>query len=372
MPAVVETTEVLVIGAGIIGLLTARALSQRGYRVTVVESSQAGGQASSRAAGIIAPALPGSPDPLVHRHRRALTLFPAVVDALERETGLALDYQTPGLLIPAFTPEEAATLQSQAGGEAVWLEEAEVRAAEPAIRPTVSGALRLPGGRLDPARFVRAALLAALRSGVRLYEGVAGRRLHIQGGRCQGLETSAGLIAAEVTVLAAGCGSATLAGCQPPVPIVPIRGQIVQADGRILPVPLRHLLVARTGEAFRYIVPRGDGTLILGTTQERVGFAPGPTLGGLAAILTDLLRWIPALAEAPLVGTWACWRPATPDGRPILGWSAYQGLLYATGHGFDGLTLAPLTAAVVTALIQGESPPIPLTDLAPDRFTTVS
>jgi glycine oxidase len=117
-----------------------------------------------------------------------------------------------------------------------------------------------------------------------------------------------------------------------------------------------------------YLVPRADGRILCGSTMEEVGFEKAVTAGGLHHVLDLALEIAPALANAPIVETWSNFRPASPDGEPILGAGGVAGLFYATGHTRNGILLAPITADAVSAAILGEPPPVDLAPFSPARL----
>jgi glycine oxidase len=166
--------------------------------------------------------------------------------------------------------------------------------------------------------------------------------------------------ASPIVVIAAGAWSPQLS---PFLPIVPQRGQILAARGD--GIGLRRTVMALDGS---YVTPRVDGRLIIGATREFAGWESTLTVGGVAWLLQAGLTLIPALAAAPIVEIWTGFRPYTLDTLPVIGEGPVRGLFYATGHGPAGLAQAPGTAKLLTALICGETPPIPPEPYSPLRF----
>ncbi len=361
--------DALVIGGGIIGLLIARALHQKGLTVIVLDRDQPGRQASWAAAGIVGDAAPWDPSPPALLHRRSVALYPALAAALRAETGLDIEYTTPGWLIPALSPDEAQALHQQAvqgqaaGYDLAFVQGAELRALEPALGERVIGALLLPGGQVDNRRLVRVVEIALRQADVPIVSGAGVLAIRQQGGRVTGVHTLLGDFSAPVVVNAAGSWAGQIAGCAPPVPVVPQRGQILAV--RQGANPLRRV-VQKIGDP--YLVPRLDGRIVVGATREYVGYDASLTAGGIAWLLQSALDLVPSLAEAPLVELWTGFRPMSPDGLPIIGPAALDGLYYATGHGPNGIGTAPATAEIVAALVTGAPSPIPLEPFSPFRF----
>ncbi len=141
-----------------------------------------------------------------------------------------------------------------------------------------------------------------------------------------------------------------------------VRGQVVSLDTR--PPLLSRVIFSGHG----YVVPRADGRILCGSTMEEVGFEKAVTAGGLRHVLDVAIGVAPALAQAPVVETWSNFRPASPDGEPILGPGTVPGLLYATGHTRNGILLAPVTADALAAVVQGAPPPVDLAPFSPARL----
>ena len=151
----------------------------------------------------------------------------------------------------------------------------------------------------------------------------------------------------------------------PPGAVRPVRGQIAVLDTR--PPLLSRVVFSGHG----YVVPRADGRILCGSTMEEVGFEKAVTAGGLRQVLDIAIGISPALARAPVVETWSNFRPASPDGEPILGEGTVAGLLYATGHTRNGILLTPVTADAIAALVLGRPPPVDLAPFSPARLAGI-
>jgi glycine oxidase len=369
-----EDVEVVVIGAGVVGLAAARALADRGARVQVVEGVAIGAEASSAAAGMLAPQAEtqeGSPLlPLALRARdRHLELAPE----LERETGIAVGLSQTGLLEVAFTEEDERALASRAAWQRARglpvesLGPAEVRALEPCLSAAARGGLSLAGDRrLDSRLLVRALASSATARGVRILTGRPVAALLSASGRITGVRVGGDTIAASAVVNAAGAWAGALPGDPSPPPVEPVRGQLVAFD--VAPAPFRRVVASPRG----YLVPRPDGRLIAGSTAERVGYDRSVTAAGLRAVLGIALELAPSLADARVAETWAGLRPGTPDGLPVIGAGALAGLWHAGGLYRNGILLGPLVGELVAALALGETPPFDLAPFAPARFAVAA
>jgi glycine oxidase len=248
----------------------------------------------------------------------------------------------------------------------------ECRRLEPLLAPVVQGGLLVAGDhQVDNRRLTAALLAAAERTGIALVPGsvatIVGDRDRATGVRLDdGTELAAGTV-----LLAAGCRSGGIGGVPDDArpPVRPVKGQIL----RLRVPPEYRPLLSRTirgtvhgGTA--YLVPRADGELVVGATQEELGYDEQVTAGGVYGLLRDAHALVPALTETALIETLAALRPGTPDNAPIVGPSAMSGLVLATGHHRNGILLAPVTAdAVATLLTDGVLPPL-MDPFTPLRF----
>lgn len=330
-------SRVVVIGGGVIGCAVAERLSRDGHRVTLLERDQLAARASGAAAGEL------SPSSLATDHQ-ALAMFPELVARVEKDSGMSVEYHVQQGLRPAFTDEEAAAIR---GHEGRWLDAAECRALEPALAHDAIGAVLIDHAHLTPPRFVRALARSANAHGAEIYEGRPAIGVTVEGGEVRGVRTPDGEVASDVVVIAAGPWTrevASYAGVA--VDVRPQRGQLAALDPGTL--MLRRSVFWSNG----YLVPKGDGTIIAGGTEEDAGFDDRPTLDGIASLLSLARRLVPALAHSSLQRVWAGLRPVTGDGTPIVKVSDVPGLVIATGHHRKGILLAPLAAERVAELLK--------------------
>lgn len=215
---------------------------------------------------------------------------------------------------------------------------------------------------MNPRLLARAAWLSAERRGARILSDTPARGLLLETGLCRGVETDAGPISSGAVVNAAGAWAASLSGGDPAVPVFPVRGQIVEVrlEGR----PLSK--VVSSEEA--YVVPRPDGTALVGSTEEHVGFRKEVTAGAVSALLAAGARLLPSLSSARFETAWSGLRPGTPDGLPILGASPVRGLFFAAGHFRNGVLLAPATAQRMADLLVNGRGALALAPFSVERF----
>ena len=360
--------DIAVVGGGVVGAACARAAAQRGLQVAVFEPGPDPAAASPASAGMLAAQIEPSDDALVALSVRARDLYEPLAPALRDATGTDIGFWRSGIAAVAFDEPTAGRLreevarQRQAGLRCDWLEGDEVRERWPGTAPDCQGALFAPeDGALDPQALTRACLADARRLGATLHPEKV-EALATADGRAAGVVTGRGTTAAGHTVLAAGVWSPQIRGLPRPLPVEPLRGQMAATlwPGGTPPAILYH--------DHGYVLARG-GDAVLGSTMERAGYDAGVTNEGLAQIFRGAVRLLPSLLTQPVQRMWAGLRPATPDGRPILGPDpAMERLWYATGHGRNGVLLAALTAEIVVDLLTTGQTDVDIAQLGVARF----
>jgi glycine oxidase len=362
--------DVVVIGAGVQGCAVGLRLAQAGRSVVVLERSIPGAEASSAAGGILSPGVEAEePGPFYDLCAASLARYRAFAEELERLSGLWVGFRGGGTLEVAFDDPTARVLAARAeklerhGVPVEVLDDAATRRLEPGLAPRVRGGLWFrEEASVDPRPLARALYVAAHRAGAAFLTGQVGRIVR-EGGRATGVEHDRGRIDAGAVVLAAGSWSPLVEGSGlPPGAVRPVRGQIALLDTR--PPLLSRVVFSEKG----YVVPRADGRVLCGSTMEEVGYERGVTAAGLAGVLGLAIEIAPALAGAPVIETWSNFRPASPDGWPVLGKAALEGLFYATGHTRNGILLCPVTADAVAAAILGRPGPVDLAPFSVERL----
>ncbi|MGY1848316.1 MULTISPECIES: glycine oxidase ThiO [unclassified Blastococcus] len=368
---------VVVVGGGLIGLSVAWRAAQRGLPVTVVDDAPGGG-ASQAAAGMLAPVTEAAygEEALLRLCLASLERYPAFVAEVERAGGVPVGLRTQGTVVVAFDEDDMRALdalldfQRELGLAVERLTARAARRREPSLSPRVRGALHVPGDHSVDGRALHAGLLAAAEAaGVRLVSSRVAE-VRVVDGRAAGVRLADGTeLAADAVVVALGARSGALTGV-PPLPVRPVKGQILRMRGAagLLEGTVRALVRGRQV----YLVPYDDGVtgdgLIVGATVEDRGFDAAVTAGGVHDLLHDALEVVPGVSELELVETIARWRPATADNGPLLGPSGVPGVVLATGHYRNGVLLAPVTGEVVAEhLATGELPGLAAPFTA-DRF----
>jgi glycine oxidase len=346
--------DVIVVGAGLIGLATAYELAKRGAAVTVYDRAEPARAASWAGAGMLAPFSEEMPDAaMLALCCSGLAIYPAFVDELRERTGVDARFRRDGTVHVALDEARLAELAAHAqtfranGGEVAVHDRGEVLAREPMLAKNLAGGLFVANeAQVDNRRLGRALLAACEALGVRL-ERVDGVALECDARRVRGLRTAYGFAAAATVVNAAGAWAGELAGVpeRARVPVRPVAGEMLALA--IPPQALRALVWL----GHRYLVPRGDGRLLVGATVQERGFDARVTAAGMHDLLDAALAAAPALAAFAVVETWAGLRPGSHDGRPYLGATALDGYVVASGHYRNGILLAPVTARALAELI---------------------
>jgi len=363
--------DAVVIGAGLIGLACAWRARRRGLRVLVVDRArEPGAGASAVAAGMLAPVTEADfgDEARIALNLAARERWPSFAAELEEITGLPTGYRDCGALVVAADRDDVAELRrlhdfQRALGLAVeWLPPSRSRAVEPGLAPRIGGAILASGdGVADPVQTVAA--LAAAAGEIELGADVAA--IDHDGARVTGVRTSAGPIACERVVIAAGAWSAALAPEGSGPPVRPVKGQLLELRVRGTGGPPVERIV-RTPRC--YLVPRPGGRLIVGATVEEQGFDTTVTADGVLRLLEAAWEVLPEVGELELVRARAGLRPGTPDNAPLMGEGELEGLLWATGHWRNGVLLAPLTGDALAGMLAGEPVPELVSDLSPRRF----
>jgi glycine oxidase len=354
--AIPAAVDVAIAGAGVIGLSIAWRLAARGFSVAVFERATAGAGASLAAAGMLAAAAehePGCHD-LLALALESQRQWPQFRTGLEAHSGRSIDFREDGTLVVALGRDEVERLRfrhdlhKRCGLATRWLGGPEVRALEPALRPSIAAGLHCADDHQVDPRLVMAALRAAcLAAGVRLFEHCGVTAVDLEGGRACGLVTARGACRASTVVLTAGAWTGDLVPAGLKVPVRPLKGQSLALRTTSDTGTLSTIVWTEQ----IYMAPKSDGRLIVGATVEERGFDPAITAGGVYALLEGARRAFPAIEEMAIDAIWTGFRPSSIDDAPILGATPVPGLVLATGHHRNGYLLAPATAFAIEKLI---------------------
>lgn len=337
---------IAIVGGGAIGLSCAWRLRQQGARVAVLESGTFGGESSFAAGGMLAPL----PEFWLHQRNKGFRqlgeqsrdLYPDFAAELLELTGVDIelclensptnDWRTPGILMVADLAGVTGNRRDWNGQSAYWFDDE---------------------GQVEPRHLVSALRAACEKAGVCLRENTPVRGFDLKNNRVQKLRLDNETFEADQFLLCAGAWSGQLLGLSPAQlpPIRPLSGQMLQLRGERR---LKHIVYGENC----YLIPRRDGRLLVGATVEETGFEKRVTTAATSQLLRAARALAPVLESAPLETSWAGLRPVSPDGLPILGGGPIENLSYATGHGRNGILLAPRTAEIIAGyLLRAEKVP---------------
>jgi glycine oxidase len=364
--------DVLILGGGVIGLTTAYFLTRSGARVAVIDKGDLGRETSWAGAGILSPApsvaRARTPDELLAAH--SARLFPQLSEELRGSTGLDNGYLVRGGW-ELFDADERPPLRLWRDQEIQCeeLDEGAVREREPGLRPGLCRAIYFPRmGQVRNPRHLKALIAWCGLHGVGLHPGCPVYGFERRGDHISAARTARGPLYAGKFLLATGAWTESLLeelGYRPG--IHPVRGQIALLH------PQAPMLTRVVEHGKRYLVPRPDGRVLVGSTEEDAGFEKQTTAAAIAGLLQFAMTLVPELAQAPLECCWAGLRPGSPDGRPFLGPVPGLGNLFvAAGHYRSGIQLSPATGLVLAELLLGQPTTVPLDSFRLNRMLSAA
>ncbi|HET9838559.1 MAG TPA: glycine oxidase ThiO [Candidatus Angelobacter sp.] len=340
-----DSVDVIIAGAGIIGLSLALELRERGMTVLVLDRAQPGQEASSAAAGMLAAGGFETPAALRPLALESARLFPEYVRRLGELSGIQPDFRRHGTIV--FGEHAAPPESTQLSAE-------ELRNREPFLQSLGQSVFFVQEDSVDPRLLTKAALAAAQKAGVEIRGDTEVKNFRAAGNVLEAVTNSGTLTAAQaVNCMGAWSGA----------PVRPRKGQMLYLQ------PARHSLLKHVVHAPEvYIVPRSSGKILLGATLEDTGFDKTVVPSAIEVLRSAAIRYLPELASAPVVESWAGLRPGTPDDLPILGPAETPGLFIAGGHFRNGILLAPVTAKIMADVLTAKTPALDVSAFAPSRF----
>lgn len=350
-PTAAVSADVIIIGDGVVGLSTAFELARSGTAFVLVGARREGA-ASAAAAGLLAPSVGTVAESVRPFFLDSLGRYPEFVECL-RPFEPAL-----GIIQGLIDLSNGATSTAVTGRH---LTPGELAALEPSVTAPNGGVLHAADGAIDNVLLVQALrqAVSAAPSGLIVWDDPV-HDVELSGLQLAVLLESGARLTAPIVVLAAGAWSAAIGGLPRPVPVTPLKGQMLAVRFS----DLKHAVMADDV----YLVPRGRETVI-GATVERAGFDMSTTTVAIDRLRRAAIELCPQLAACTITRSWAGIRPATPDMLPIIGPDpADRRLIYACGHSKNGILLAPATASAVSALVQNRPTAVNMTPFSIARF----
>lgn len=369
-----ESTDIIIIGGGVIGCAIAYYLRKSHVEVTIVEQGEIGGQASSAAAGLLAPLGPLSgPGPFADLLLAGFALFPALVTELEAASGLHLGYQCTGALRTVRQPKRVAHLKKRweawkpLGLEMHWLSGEEACHIEPVLSADICAAVYVPEeSQIQAAQVVKAFSTAATQSGAKIYPHKEIVALETDDHtRVTAVRTLQGETLACRTVIIA-CGAWTARCCHVwlnvALPINPLHGQLLSLQPTSS--SLQHIIFGDGS----YLAPRGNSVLV-GATKEERGFHLAVTDEGTSWLYNTATQLVPSFSASTKEAAWSGLRPKTPDSRPILGYLPHwKNVIVAAGHNSVGIMLSAITGQMIAELVTTGRMPAIIRPFSADWF----
>ena len=363
--------DVVIVGAGIIGLFTAWQLLEEGHSVSLLDRARPARESSWAGGGILSPLYPWRYPRAVHElARRSQAIYPDRLAALHEASGIDPEYRCSGLLINAVGDLSEAQAWAEAQGQAAEAVDArQARDIEPRLALSVHDALWMPRvGQVRNPRLARSLVEALKRAGVRFRPDTPVLGWQCEGDRVRAAQTPAGRIEAEIFIVASGAWSAGL--LEPlglHLPVRPVRGQMLLFRGE------PDQLLRITLHEGRYAIPRRDGRILFGSTLEHAGFEKAVTSQALAELHGAATAMFPVLGELPIECHWAGLRPGTPDGVPVIGpHPRFTNLFINAGHFRNGVVLAPASAELLAAQLAGRATGIEVSPYLPESIVEKS
>lgn len=370
-----RTADVAIIGGGAIGCSVAYHAARQGAHVVLLEAERLGSGSSGARAGMLSGQGEAEPaGPLLDLMLLGRDRHKALSEGLYEETGIDPGYVWAGALKTATDEVSEENLcevfrsQRAEGLKACWLTGEDARELEPALSPEVVAGLYLPDdGQVNPPQLVQALARGAALNGAEISEATRVAGFIHEDNRVTGVRTGRGDVFADVVVVAGGALSGLLSeqlGLS--LPLFPVKGQMLITN--MWPSPIK----ANVWDTENiYVVPKKDGRVIIGATEEPGVHDRRTTLGGVEKLSQAAVGLVHRLSEALFTDTWGGLRPGTPSGLPILGpVENLEGLLMATGHFRNGVLLSVVTGEIIGALAIGEEPPIDISPFLYDSLTT--
>ncbi len=342
--------RVVIIGGGIIGLSISREFHKSGYEVVIVEKDKIGKGASWVAGGMLAPQSEGlSPGVFLDFCLESRNMYEDFVKEIQIDTQMDVGYWKSGIFCPAFSEKEKEYLiknlhmYKASGLSGEWIDRKDLEDRYPSLGKEIIGGVLYPeDAQVDNRLLMEALTFYCKENNIKTYENSKVENILVENGKFKAVKAGEKYIDGDVCILCAGAWSGEIAD----IPVFPIKGEMAAVDVEKEDID-RVFFSSRA-----YLIPRKDySRLVIGATEEKVGFKDGNTVKGTLKLLNGLIDTFPHMIDRDVQELWFGYRPATPDLEPIIGESNIKNLYYATGHHRNGILLAPITAKIIVDLI---------------------
>lgn len=379
-----RSADVIIIGAGVIGASIAYHLAKENIRAVVLDKKEIATGSSGACEGLL---LLQSKKPGIHLDMalESIRRFPDLIEDLDQP----IEYENKGGLVVIETEDEMDAMrffvekQKKHDVDVSLLNTEQAREKEPALSENIIGATFSPlDSQVNPLLLNRGMLQSAQKAGATLFSNTRVQAIELTQNRVAAVQTDKGKIETRIVINAAGTYAAKIGEMvNLTIPIKPRRGQILVTEAAP-PILQRCILsakyiaakfnpkIAEAGGVGFAVEQTANGNILIGSTREFVGFDKDTTYGGIHTIARAILQVIPGIENLNIIRTFAGLRPYTPDGLPILGQvEAIDGFIMAAGHEGDGITLAPITGAMIARLVAGKEAHFPFDEFRLERFS---
>lgn len=350
--------HIIVVGGGILGMLTARELIQSNYQVTLIERQELGRESSWAGGGILSPLYPWRyPDSITALANWSQENYPELCESLAQVTGIDPEFIPTGMLVIADDEITAATTWAKRHkGRLTTITGSELLRIEPALKSSATSAVWMPSvGQVRTPRLAKALAIDIKVRGVSIRTNNQVTELTLAHGKVSGILTDSGRVEADAVVICAGAWTTSLLQSHIPIPdIRPVRGQMLLFKTE--PGVIKRIVL----EENRYVIPRQDGYVLFGSTLEEAGFDKSTTEAARSELHTLAVKRFPILENYPVVKQWAGLRPGSPSGIPYIAAHPFlEGLYINAGHFRNGVVLGPASAKLMANIVTGANPILP-------------
>lgn len=369
-----QTSPIVIIGGGVIGLAAAYELAKRNHPVLLLEKEEYGGQATGAAAGMLAPysEIAEDPDDFFKMAHHSLQIYPKWQAEVKEVSGLDFEYTQSGSLYVVFHEADELALETRLQWQHKWGIESEIvrsqhlKKMEPHLTNEAIAAIYSSGEHhIYAPDYVKALYYACLNMGVQVIEHTG--EVQFKEIRSDGLHLVTerkGSFFADQCIIANGAWTSFFEkDIAVPLPIFPIRGQICAYHQELEKV--EHIVFSSQG----YVLSKANGTIVCGASEDIAGYDTSVTEKGIRRLINWSRKLFPYLQSRDPFHRWAGLRPATQDGFPLIGRLAnYPNIILSSGHYRNGILLNPINAKIIADIVEEKEPSVNIDSFHPNRF----
>ena len=345
--------KVIVVGGGIIGLLSACELHKNGFEVTIIERQNFGQESTWAGGGIVSPLFPWRyPDEITDLSRISQQLYPEIIQHMQQATGLDAEFLPSGMLVAGdYSDENPGAWAERTQTPMQLVDQTQLQEIAPELSDQHQMGYWFPQvHQVRNPRLVALALAYTKLCGIQLIEHQPVTEILTRAGQATGVRTEQGDYHADAVVIAGGAWTThILNGHSTARTIKPIKGQMLLLKGE--PGAVGHIILSED----RYIIPRKDGRILVGSTTEDAGFNKGTDDKIRQSLLAYAINTVPALQQYELEAQWAGLRPSSNDGIPVIGpHPTIKNLFINSGHYRNGVAMGPASVQLLTEIMMGQ------------------